>query len=149
MPTPATLEAGFFRTLNAFIEPIARAGCLSPGISPTGVIVLETTGRRSGHAHRTPVFATLAGDCLVVGTARGSRSQWIENARATPEVSYWLDGRAHQATALVFKADQPAPDTRLLPPALSRLAHNLQAAAVFLGAAFAILVPDASATTVR
>ncbi len=41
-------EAEFFRTLNAFVEPVIMAGCGAPGLLPSGMIVLETTGAKSG-----------------------------------------------------------------------------------------------------
>ena len=58
MASLLTLEAEFFRTLNAFVEPAVRMGFGSPWIVPVGAVVLETTGRRSGRSYRTPVLAT-------------------------------------------------------------------------------------------
>ena len=56
-----TLETEFFRTLNLLVEPAVRAGCGSPGIAPTGLIVLETKGRHTGIPYRTPVLPRGAG----------------------------------------------------------------------------------------
>src|SRR5207253_7806764 len=84
------LASNLFRTLNSVVEPVVRAGCFSPNLfTPTGLIVLETTGRRSGKPHRTPVLARLMGDHLIVRTFRGERSAWFRNLRANPEVAYW------------------------------------------------------------
>ena len=135
------LETAFFQTVNAFVEPLAEAGWGSPGIVPTGLIVLETTGRRTGRPRRTPVFATVAGSYLVAGTLRGARSDWIKNARANPSVRYWLCGRVHDARALVFAPDEWPSETQDLPPLMRWLAANLYVAAALSGAAFAVLVP--------
>jgi len=66
--------AEFFRTLNALVEPAVRAGCASPGLLPTGMVLLETTGATSGLPRRVPLLATVLEGCLFVGTARGTRS---------------------------------------------------------------------------
>jgi deazaflavin-dependent oxidoreductase (nitroreductase family) len=136
----SAIEASFLRTLNQLIEPAVRAGYGSSCTSAPGLIVLETTGRRSGALHRVPLFATLIDDHLLVATLRGERSQWIRNARAAPDVRYWRGGRIHQATALAF-SDAGSPDTRGLPPLVRDIAASLHRSAVRLGIAFAVLAP--------
>jgi hypothetical protein len=137
----SALEARLFRALNALVEPVVRAGWGSPGLAPAGLILLETRGRRTGRLHRVPVLATLIGEHLLVGTARGDRSDWVRNAGVSPGVRFWLHGRAREATALVFRPDEGPPDTETLPPVVRHLAANLHPAASALGMAFAILVP--------
>ena len=68
-----TLETEFFRTLNSLVEPAVRAGYGSPGVAPTGLIVLGTKGRRTGIPYRTPVLARLIGDYPLIATVRGER----------------------------------------------------------------------------
>lgn len=140
----ASLETTFFRALNAAVEPLVRAGCASPGVAPTGLIVLETTGRQTGRWHRTPLFASLVGDHVLVGTGRGDRSHWIKNARANPSVRYWTCGHVREATALVLTAGEWQADAQRLPPPVRWLAAKLYPAARSLGMAFAVLVPGAS-----
>ena len=53
-----TREVEFFRMLNRVVEPMVRAGFGSPRIVPTGLIVLETEGRKTGRRVRTPLAAT-------------------------------------------------------------------------------------------
>jgi deazaflavin-dependent oxidoreductase (nitroreductase family) len=140
MPT-AQIEADFYRTLNALVEPIVRAGAGSPCVLPTGLIVLEVVGRRSGATHRIPAVATAIGDHVLVGTLRGQRSQWIKNLRANPDVRYWLHGQVREARALVFALGQPAPDTDQLPSIVRSIAARLS---MFIGEAdapFVILSP--------
>ena len=140
----ATLEAEFFRTLNLFVEPAVRAGCAFPVFGLTGLIALETKGRRTELPRSTPVLATLVGDHVLVGTIRGNRSQWIENARANPDVRYWLRGRVREARALVFTPDESPPETQSLPPLVRYIATSLNSTVGGLGVAFAILVPKQS-----
>ena len=140
----ATLEAEFFRTLNLLVEPAVRAGCGFPVIGLTGLIALETKGRRTGLPYSIPVLATLVGDHVLVGTIRGNRSQWIENARVNPDVRYWLRGRVREARALVFTPDESPPETQSLPPLVRYMATSLHSTVGGLGVAFAILVPTQS-----
>jgi len=93
------VEAEFFRTLNALVEPAVRAGCAAPGLVPTGMIVLETTGAKTGRAARVPLMTTVLEGCPFVGTTQGDRAQWLRNLRADQRVRYWLAGREHRGTA--------------------------------------------------
>src|SRR5260370_9544240 len=108
--------AEFFGTLNALVEAAVRAGCASPGLLPTGMVLLETTGAKSGLPRRVPLLATVLEGCLFIGTARGARSQWLRNLRAEPRVRYWLAGREHGGAALVFAGVAPRPAAHILPP---------------------------------
>ena len=139
-----TLETELFRTLNSLIEPAVRAGYGFPGIASTGLIVLETQGRRTGIPYRTPILATLIGDYLLIATILGERSQWIKNARMAPDVRYWLCGRVRGARALVFTPDDSPPDIQGLPPLARCIASIVDATASGLGVAFAILRPALS-----
>lgn len=134
----ATLESQFFDALNRVAEPAVRAGFGSPGLTPTGLIVLETTGRRSGLSHRVPVIGTLVGGHVVVGTVRVGRSQWLRNASHDPNVRYWLLGQPHRARAVVIRpnGEMPAIDE----PDARAIAALLRGAATMFGWAFVILL---------
>ncbi len=135
--------AEFFRTLNALVGPAVRAGCASPGLLPTGMVVLETTGAKSGRPRRVPLLATVLEGCLFVGTARGARSQWLRNLRAEQRVRYWLAGREHRGTAFVFAEGAPRPATQMLPPLARAVAEGLVPAATACGWQFAVIAPNA------
>ena len=139
-----TLEANFFRNLNLLVEPAVRAGCGFPAFGLTGLIALETKGRRTGLPHSIPILATLVGDYLLVGTIRGNRSQWMENVRVNPNVRYWLRGQVHEAKTLVFTPDESPPETQSLPPLVSYMASSLHSTVGGLGVTFAILIPAQS-----
>jgi hypothetical protein len=98
----ASLETEFFRMLNRVVEPMVRAGVGSPRIVPSGLIVLETEGRKTGRLVRTPLAATRIQGHVIIGTFRGGRSQWIQNLAAKPATRYWLAGRPRGARAFVM-----------------------------------------------
>ena len=135
------IEAAFFRSLNALVEPAVRAGCAAPGLFPTGMVVLETTGAKTGQRTSVPLMGTVLDGCLFVGTTRGARSQWFRNLRAEPRVRYWLAGRERQGTALVFAAGMPARATQRLPPLARVVAEGLLPAAAVCGWQFAVISP--------
>jgi F420H(2)-dependent quinone reductase len=133
-------EAAFFRSLNAFVEPLVRAGMGSPGWWPTGAIVLETTGRKTGRTFNVPVIATLVGGLVVVSTVR-RRSQWMKNLASRPDLRYWMGGRAHDATAFVVGPALSAPGPGVMPPLAEALASALAPLSAVWGVSFAILAP--------
>ncbi len=135
------LETQLFRTLNPLVEPWVRAGFFSPWIWPTGMVVLETEGRRTGRPHRVPVLGTMIQDHLVVGTLRGERSQWFRNLRSAGRARYWLRGEPRSAHALTFAPNAERPDVRQLPPGVRAAVARLAPAVGMLGWRFAVLSP--------
>lgn len=143
-PTPAerlsAVEANFFRALNEVLEPVVRRGWGSL-LLPTGLIVLETTGRRSGRRFQVPVVATRIGDSILATTVRADRSQWLKNLAATPASRYWELGRLHDAQAVVLSPDTNIPDPARVPTLIRPLLPALSLLAAGCGAGFAILSP--------
>ena len=116
-----------------------RAGLLSGPLCPLGVVSLETTGRRSGKAHRVPVLAMSTGEFVLVATARGRRSDWFRNLETNPEVRYWLGGQARDSRAIVLRDGASGDDG--LPAAVACMARSMTAPARLLGWRFAVLAP--------
>lgn len=131
------LEQQFFRALNSVVEPLVRSGRLSSKRLPTTLLVLESTGFRSGQTRSTPLFGQQLGSYLLLSTARGNRSFWVRNLQKQPQVSYYIGGQEHQGEALVIAADS---DTSLedLPLPLRAPGKVMQALAT-RGWAFALL----------
>jgi F420H(2)-dependent quinone reductase len=96
------LERNLFRSVNALVEPAVRRGFASSCLLPVSLIVLESTGFKSGSLRRTPLWSLGIGPYRVVGTARGERSFWVKNLQKTPQVRYFIGGKARSATALVI-----------------------------------------------
>ena len=134
------LEKQFFRRLNAVVEPAVRHGLGSPRLTPASLIVLETTGFKSGKQRRTPLWSIRLGRYRLVSTFRGDRSFWLKNLQKKPRASYYLAGKRRASEAVVVSPDASSSDFSSLPPLLRRLAERLQSY-VGRGWAFAILSP--------
>ena len=93
-----------FRTLNSVVRPIAKAGLTSPLPIGIGIVVVETTGRKSGKAREVPLVATRIGDRIDVSTVRRD-SQWVKNLAADPDGAVWLKGERRVATADITEGD--------------------------------------------
>lgn len=135
------LEAGFFRALNQFVEPLVLAGFGAPLLSPIGAIVVEMRGRKTGRRSNVPLMAAVFGDLVMVSTVR-RRSNWLKNLAAHPEVRYWLGGREIEATAFAVGPDIETLNG--LPARVSCLADSLKQQSRLFGTGFAILMPRGS-----
>lgn len=91
-----------FGQLNRVVAPLVRAGAASPWVLGGGLVLLETTGRRSGLVRQVPVVASRIGDRITVSTVR-SDSQWLRNLEADPAASVWLGGRRRAVRARVSR----------------------------------------------
>jgi len=135
-----SLEVEFFRMLNRVVEPVIRAGVGSPRIVPSGFIVLETVGRKTGTLRRSPLAATRLGRFVVVATFRGTRSQWVRNLAAQPRTRYWLGGKAHDSRAFVMYDGKRFRVPKSLPSGMQKVVRFL-APYTKAGWAFAVLSP--------
>ena len=145
---PKSVEVQFFRALNRVVEPLVRTGFGSPRLAPSGFIVLETRGRRSGRVHRIPLAATRIGNYVLVATFRGNRSQWVLNLAARPRTRYWLGGRRREARAFVMHEGKRFRAPSSLPRPLQGLLRFL-APYTRSGWAFALLSPAPRAVGAR
>lgn len=78
--------------------PLVRAGVGSPLPLGFGLVVLETTGRRSGVVRPVPVVAFRAGRRVTVSTVRAD-SQWVKNLEADSGATIWRNGKRRTVTA--------------------------------------------------
>ena len=98
----------------------ARAGLPTPT-----VVILETTGRRSGKPRRVPVGKALDGDTLWIVAEHGRRAGYVRNIEGNPRVRVrtgrrWRTGTAQVVSGVDWRALQ-----RRLPSKLSSAAVRL------------------------
>lgn len=135
-----TVEVEFFRMLNRVVEPLVRRGLGSPRLAPSGFIVLETTGRKSGLVRRSPLAATRIGQHVVVGTFRAGRSDWVKNLAAEPRTRYWIGGKPQHSKAFVIVEGKRFRVPKSLPMGMQRVVRFLSPYTK-AGWAFAVLSP--------
>ena len=134
------LEQRVFRGINQVVEPAVRSGLASSQRTPASLIVVESTGHRSGKTRTTPLWSAKIGKYRIISTARGRRSHWLKNLAAGPDLSYYIDGKMKRARAMVFGPDLPTPNYNGLPLRVSVLAATYERLAR-RGWGFAILAP--------
>src|SRR4051812_17740217 len=81
--------------LNPILKAAANAGIPLPSL-----VILETTGRKSGQPRRTPVGKAFEGDTLWIVAEHGRRAGYVRNLTANPRVRVkvgrrWRTGTAH------------------------------------------------------
>jgi deazaflavin-dependent oxidoreductase (nitroreductase family) len=77
---------------------IAYAVGLGPLVGKL-VLLLTTTGRKTGKRRVTPLQYEEIGGRLFLGAARGMKADWIRNIRADPNVEVRVKARRFSATA--------------------------------------------------
>ena len=97
------------RLLNPFVKAAARAGLPLPGL-----VILETTGRKSGEPRRTPVGKALEGDTLWV-LAEHRRGGYVRNIEANPRVRVRVGRSWRDGTARVLLDDDVRERARRMP----------------------------------
>jgi deazaflavin-dependent oxidoreductase (nitroreductase family) len=80
------------------VNPLMR-GLFRVGITPPGMALVETKGRRTGAMRHTPILCTADGDTLWLIAQHGRHAGWVLNFEATPLVRirrgrHWQDGTA-------------------------------------------------------
>jgi deazaflavin-dependent oxidoreductase (nitroreductase family) len=87
-------------TLNPLIRAMFRVG-----ITPPGMALVETTGRRSGAIRHTPVIASGADDTLWLIAQHGRHAGWVLNFEADPAVRVRRGRRWRHGTAALLPDD--------------------------------------------
>lgn len=77
------------------------------GVAPPTYAILETTGRKSGQARRTPVGNGLDGDTFWIVAEHGARAGYVRNIEADPRVRVKVGGRWRTGRARPMPDDDP------------------------------------------
>jgi len=80
------------------LNPVMR-GMFRAGVTPPGMALIETIGRRTGAVRQTPVICSTAGDTLWLIAQHGAHAGWVRNFQERPSVRVrlgrrWLRGDA-------------------------------------------------------
>jgi len=102
------------KLLNPLVNAAARRGLPTPS-----VVILETTGRRSGEPRRVPVGKALDGDTLWVVAEHGRKASYVRNIEAKPRVRVRVGRRWRTGTAHVLPGDDWRERQRRLPNKLN------------------------------
>ena len=102
------------RVFNPLVLAAARAGLPTPS-----VVVLETTGRRSGQPRRAPVTRMVEGDTAWIVTEHGRKAAYVRNIEANPRVRVRLGRRWRAGTATVLLGDDWRARQRKMPNKLN------------------------------
>jgi deazaflavin-dependent oxidoreductase (nitroreductase family) len=102
------------KLFNRVVKAAADAGLPLPG-----VVILETTGRKSGQPRRTPVGKALVGDTLWIVAEHGARTGYVRNISANPRVRVKIGRRWRTGTAHPMPGDDPRERQRRVPNRLN------------------------------
>jgi deazaflavin-dependent oxidoreductase (nitroreductase family) len=99
------------RNQRVITEFRAGGGRVGGFYAQMSLLLLRTTGRRSGRRHTTPLTYLADGDRYVVVAAAGGAAadpDWYRNLVARPQVTVEVGQEEFEATALVLAGDERA-----------------------------------------
>ena len=100
-----------FKALNSVVTPLVKMGVGSPlPWGGVGLILLETTGAKSGKIRQVPLLGLRIGRRVLVSTVR-QNSHWVNNLLAHPTADVWLNGRSRPVVSSI--SDGPLTTVRL------------------------------------
>ncbi len=86
------------------LNPLTRA-MFRIGVTPPGMALIETIGRRTGTVRRTPVICSSAGSPLWLIAQHGAHAGWVRNFQENPSVRVRLGRRWLAGTAQLVPED--------------------------------------------
>ena len=93
----------------ATAKELRETGDVTGDFAGRTILILTTTGAKSGKRHETPLgYTDLDGRILVSAGAGGADKHpaWYHNLVANPEVTVEIPGRTFQATAVVTAGEE-------------------------------------------
>ena len=97
MPSPKHPPTFIWRLMRRMSSRVIRL--VAAGRGPAVVLVLTTTGRKSGLPRQTPLQYEQVGDDFYIASARGPGADWFRNLQAEPRVAVLVGGRQFPAQA--------------------------------------------------
>jgi deazaflavin-dependent oxidoreductase (nitroreductase family) len=96
------------------LNPVLKAAS-DRGVPLPTLVILETTGRKSGKPRRTPVGKAIEGDTLWIVAEHGRRAGYVRNIEAHPRVGVKVGRRWRSGTAHTLPDDDPRERQRRMP----------------------------------
>jgi deazaflavin-dependent oxidoreductase (nitroreductase family) len=109
--------ASTFLSVKLF-NPLVKAAT-NAGIPLPGVVILETTGRKSGQPRRTPVGKAVIDNTLWIVAEHGRRAGYVRNISVNPRVRVKIGRRWRTGTAQALPDDDPRERQRRIPNKLN------------------------------
>ena len=85
-------------------NPMMRA-MFKLGITPPGMALVETVGRRTGALRLTPIVCSPEGDTLWLIAQHGRHAGWVRNFEANPRIRVRLGRGWRSGTAELLEGD--------------------------------------------
>jgi F420H(2)-dependent quinone reductase len=106
-----SMPAGLLRTLGKLNVPVYRLtrGRLMGTVGRAPVLLLSTTGRRSGQQRTAPVLFLVDGQrTVVIGSNAGNKHApaWSHNLKANPEAEIQIRGERRRVRARVAEGEE-------------------------------------------
>ncbi len=98
------------RLFNPLVKTLMNVGIPAPG-----VVILETTGRKSGEPRRTPVGKAIEGDTLWIVAEHGRKAGYVRNIEANPRVRVKVGRKWREGTARPLPEDDARARQRKIP----------------------------------
>ena len=98
------------RLFNPFVKTLMNVGIPAPG-----VVILETTGRKSGQPRRTPVGKAIDGDTLWIVAEHGRKAGYVRNIEANPRVRVKVGRKWREGTGNPMPEDDARARQRKIP----------------------------------
>ena len=98
------------KLMNPLLKAAADAGIPLPS-----VVILETTGRKSGQPRRNPVGKAIEGNTLWIVAEHGRRANYVRNLTANPRARVKIGRRWRTGTAHAMPEDDPRERQRRMP----------------------------------
>ena len=106
---PVSLEEMLAVNRNVIEEFRAKDGKVSGMFANEPLLLLTTTGAKSGQKRTNPLVHTLDGDRVVIIASFGGAPKhpaWFLNIRANPEVTIELPGETFTSTAVIPEGEE-------------------------------------------
>ena len=98
MPSPKHPPTVIWRIMRRLSCRVIRL--VTAGRGPARlVLILTTTGRKSGLPRQTPLQYEQVGEDFYIASARGPQADWFRNLQAEPRVAVLVGGRQFPALA--------------------------------------------------